>query len=117
LTDALNKGSSSSSSSKTTENSSGNTRSGSTDFPLGRLIQEASKRRLALTRIGVRFGGSLTSVQAERLRERASGANDLGERLAVRGADALDVLADAISSLDSDLAKIKAKLTAGFDFI
>jgi predicted unusual protein kinase regulating ubiquinone biosynthesis (AarF/ABC1/UbiB family) len=82
---------------------------------VGKLVQEAAKRRLALARIGMRFGGSLASVQAKRLRERASGVkqgkgethkvSELAERLAVRGADRLEELADSISSFDSNLAQ------------
>lgn len=82
---------------------------------VGKIIQEAAKRRLALARIGVRFGGSLASIHAERLRERAAkkaaggdkhnNISELAELLAVRGAASLDELADIISSLDSELAK------------
>lgn len=84
-------------------------RSGASGSPvdIGRLIQEASKRRRALARIGVRFGGSLTHVQAERLRERAKkrGGGQIAERLAGRSAETLEALADAISSLDRNLAE------------
>merc|ERR1712238_448166 len=38
---------------------------------IGKFAREASKRRFALARIGVRFTGTLASVQAERLRDRA----------------------------------------------
>jgi predicted unusual protein kinase regulating ubiquinone biosynthesis (AarF/ABC1/UbiB family) len=98
---------------------------------IGTLVQEATKRRMALARIGMRFGGSLATVQAERLRERATRSrsaklsttaqvrgknkNDnnvtttthhvskLAERLAMRGADRLEGFADAISSFESTL--------------
>jgi len=95
---------------------------------VGTLVQEAAKRRMALARIGMRFGGSLATVQAERLRERASRSRSsessteakassknenhdntthrvskLAERLATRGADRLEGFADAISSFESTL--------------
>ena len=83
------------------------------NLPVRKLLQEASKRRLALTRIGVRFGGTLASVQAERLRERAnkgasgdndhSAPSDLEHRLASRGADTLETLVKAISNLDNNI--------------
>merc|ERR1719148_501802 len=64
---------------------------------VGKLIGEASKRRIALGRIGVRLGGSLVSVQAERLRRRVKiggddhdGISELAGRLAVTGADRLE---------------------------
>eukprot|EP00614_Pseudopedinella_elastica_P005859 CAMPEP_0172590974 /NCGR_PEP_ID=MMETSP1068-20121228/9682_1 /TAXON_ID=35684 /ORGANISM="Pseudopedinella elastica, Strain CCMP716" /LENGTH=846 /DNA_ID=CAMNT_0013387185 /DNA_START=196 /DNA_END=2736 /DNA_ORIENTATION=+ len=72
----------------------------------GGLVREAAARQTALARIGVRFGGSLASVQAERLRQRAAGAGGGGElagSLAAVGAEGLEGLASAISSLDSDL--------------
>jgi predicted unusual protein kinase regulating ubiquinone biosynthesis (AarF/ABC1/UbiB family) len=84
---------------------------------IGRLAREAAKRRIALARVGVRFGGVLVSVQAERLRERASSGitqtNDdhhrpvtkLAERLATNRADRLEALADAITNFDNELAK------------
>lgn len=107
LTDALNNGSN-------TGRDSNSFRNRSADSPVdaGRLIQQASKRRLALARIGARFGGSLVHVNAKRLRERSSsvdkkGGEAIAERLAGRGADTLEALADAISSLDSFLAKMK----------
>jgi len=81
---------------------------------VGKLIGEASKRRIALGRIGVRLGGSLVSVQAERLRRRVKiggddhdGISELAGRLAVTGADRLEGLASAISSLDDNIAKRK----------
>jgi len=81
---------------------------------VGKLAREAAKRRIALGRIAVRFGGSLASVQAERLRARANGdqiggvkhdVSELAGRLAARGAVSFEGLADAISSLDSDLSR------------
>merc|ERR1712238_617212 len=76
---------------------------------VGKLIGEASKRR-----IGVRLGGSLVSVQAERLRRRVKiggddhdGISELAGRLAVTGADRLEGLASAISSLNDSIAKRK----------
>mmetsp|Transcript_13308 Transcript_13308/g.28235 ORF Transcript_13308/g.28235 Transcript_13308/m.28235 type:complete len:141 (+) Transcript_13308:1180-1602(+) len=81
--------------------------SGSTGSPadLGRLVQEATKRRRALTRIGFSFGGSLTNIQAKRLRERSAGLKESGddlvaEKLAGQGAEALEALAGALSFLD-----------------
>ena len=64
LTDALGNGQSGTDTSEF--------RSGSAESPIGigRVFQEASKRWRALARIGVRFGSSLTHVQARRLRER-----------------------------------------------
>mmetsp|Transcript_16533 Transcript_16533/g.33920 ORF Transcript_16533/g.33920 Transcript_16533/m.33920 type:complete len:926 (+) Transcript_16533:142-2919(+) len=80
---------------------------------IGKLAREAGKRRLALARIGVRFGKTMASVQAERLRERSSSANhkkdpnvaELAELLASDGAERLEALADAINSIDNELAK------------
>ena len=81
---------------------------------VGKLAREVAKRRIALGRIAVRFGGSLASVQAERLRARANGdqiggvkhdVSELAGRLAARGAVSFEGLADAISSLDSDLSR------------
>jgi len=80
---------------------------------IGLLAREAGKRRLALARVGVRFGGTMVSIQAERLRERSSSSGsekdrqvaELAERLASNGAKRLEVLADAINSFDNELAK------------
>jgi predicted unusual protein kinase regulating ubiquinone biosynthesis (AarF/ABC1/UbiB family) len=107
-----------------------NSNDGDAAASVGKLVQEAAKRRIALARIGMRFGGSLASVQAERLRERAStsggtqerghgngngngkdvnvahhGVSKLVVRLATRGADRLEGFADAISSVESNLGK------------
>jgi len=76
------------------------------------VAREAAARQSALMRIGVRFGGSLASVQAEHLRQRAgsrergraAGVSDFAQRLAVAGATGLEGLASAMSSLDGDLA-------------
>jgi predicted unusual protein kinase regulating ubiquinone biosynthesis (AarF/ABC1/UbiB family) len=88
-----------------------------TSSTIGKLAREAAKRRIALARVGVRFGGVLVSVQAERLRERASSGitqtNDdhhrpitkLAERLATNRADRLEALADAITDFDNKIAK------------
>jgi len=102
LTDAVSRGGST--------GTSTNELSSSLDVP--RLLQEANKRQRALGRIGLRFGESLTHVQAKRLRDRAAGVktewNDaIKERLATRGAETLEALAEALSSLDSSLAKRK----------
>jgi len=90
---------------------------------IGKLVQETAKRRLALARIGMRFGGSLASVQAERLRSRSSGTKgklvknmgakesetdlvtELAKQLANVGADRLEEVADAIASVESNLGK------------
>lgn len=78
---------------------------------LVRVLQEGNKRQRALARIGLRFGGSFTHVQAKRLRERAgvkkNGDDTIREILANQGADTLEALADAISTLDSSLANRK----------
>eukprot|EP00984_Skeletonema_dohrnii_P006492 scaffold2327_cov112-Skeletonema_dohrnii-CCMP3373.AAC.6 len=103
LTDAVSKGRST--------GTSTNEPSSSLDVP--RLLQEANKRQRALGRIGLRFGESLTHVQAKRLRDRAAGVKKtngddaIKERLATRGAETLEALAEALSSLDSSLAKRK----------
>ena len=74
---------------------------------LRKLIQEASKRRQSLTRIGLRFGGSLASVQAERLRERGSAArgSDVAGKLAEAGAGGLERFAKIITDLDNEASK------------
>ena len=102
LTDAVSRGGST--------GTSTNELSSSLDVP--RLLQEANKRQRALGRIGLRFGESLTHVQAKRLRDRAAGVKTEGndavkERLATRGAETLEALAEALSSIDSSLAKRK----------
>jgi hypothetical protein len=78
---------------------------------LVRVLQEGNKRQRALARIGLRFGGSITHVQAKRLRERAgvkkNGDDTIRERLANQGADTLEALADAISTLESSLSNRK----------
>jgi len=76
-----------------------------TNNNLPKLLQEGSKRSRALTRIGVRLGGSLASVQAERLRNRRENASPLAGRLARQGADSLETLADLIVSLDHRLGQ------------
>jgi len=62
-----------------THNNSNNSKKGAlmggsttTMETIGKLAREASQRRFALARIGVRFTGTLASVQAERLRDRAA---------------------------------------------
>lgn len=80
---------------------------------IGKVVKEAAKRRIALARIGVRFGGTMASVQAERLRERASSAehepdrnvSELTELLALNGAERLEALSKVIHSFDDELAK------------
>jgi hypothetical protein len=98
LTDLLNAGRSNGS----IKQSSGSGNTGS--LPFGKLIEEASKRRQALARVGLRFGGSLVNVQAERLRER-SGNSELTKQLALSSAETLDALAEAISNVDRNLSK------------
>eukprot|EP00585_Thalassiosira_rotula_P020606 CAMPEP_0196195050 /NCGR_PEP_ID=MMETSP0912-20130531/345_1 /TAXON_ID=49265 /ORGANISM="Thalassiosira rotula, Strain GSO102" /LENGTH=478 /DNA_ID=CAMNT_0041467473 /DNA_START=20 /DNA_END=1456 /DNA_ORIENTATION=- len=111
LTDALSNGQSGTA-------ATSESRSGSAESPIGigRVFQQASKRRRALARIGVRFGGSLTHVQARRLRERSGASGDIangagGEAIAARlasiGANTLESLADRLSTLDGDLADRK----------
>eukprot|EP00531_Pseudo-nitzschia_arenysensis_P006025 CAMPEP_0116132988 /NCGR_PEP_ID=MMETSP0329-20121206/9859_1 /TAXON_ID=697910 /ORGANISM="Pseudo-nitzschia arenysensis, Strain B593" /LENGTH=860 /DNA_ID=CAMNT_0003627575 /DNA_START=258 /DNA_END=2840 /DNA_ORIENTATION=- len=85
---------------------------GATDV-IGNVAREVAKRRTALARIGVRFGGTMASVQAERLRDRASSADrhsdrnvaQLAERLALNGAERLEELSQAIHLLDDELGK------------
>ena len=74
-------------------------------FPVNRILRETAKRRSSLTRIGARFGRSLATVQAERLRERVddySGTEtgDLKQLVALRGAETLEVLIENISRWD-----------------
>ena len=100
---------------RSTGTTSANANEPASPIDLVRVMQEGNKRQRALARIGLRFGGSLTHVQAKRLRERA-GVKKSGddtntirvrERLANQGADTLEALADAISTLDSSLANRK----------
>ena len=80
---------------------------------LGNAAKEVAKRRMALARIGVRFGGTMASVQAERLRDRASSADrhsdrnvaQLAELLALNGAERLEELSEAIHSFDGELGR------------
>ena len=81
---------------------------------VGNVAREAAKRRVAFARVGVRLGGSLASVHAERLRERArvngrsankNDISELGSRLAARGAESLEGLEDLISSVDANLGR------------
>ena len=74
---------------------------------LNSLLREATARRAALTRTGVRFGGTLAATQAERLRQRSGSdaqLSDLAARLAAAGATGLESVANAIVSLDESLA-------------
>jgi Spy/CpxP family protein refolding chaperone len=74
---------------------------------LNSLLREATARRAALTRTGVRFGGTLAATQAERLRQRSGSdaqVSDLAARLAAAGATGLENVASAIVSLDESLA-------------
>ena len=90
------------------------------DVNIGRIVEEASKRRIALARMGVRFSGKMVSIQAERLREKASAAavntgttgrhnkvevSELAQILAKQGAQQLEAVAGAIGSLDDDLGE------------
>jgi hypothetical protein len=101
LTDLINAGRSNSSN---TQQEFGGISPGNNNLPFGKLIEEASKRRQALARVGLRFGGSLVNVQAERLRER-SGKSELTKQLAWSSAETLDALAEVISNLDRNLSK------------
>ena len=105
LSEALSKG----------QVSTGGTSPTSNSLSLGdtsRLLQEANKRQRALARIGLRFGGSLADVQAKRLRERGAAIKEkrsdaITERLAGQGANTLEFLANALSSIDRSLATRK----------
>jgi predicted unusual protein kinase regulating ubiquinone biosynthesis (AarF/ABC1/UbiB family) len=77
---------------------------GNDKMPLDKVIQEAFKRRQSIARIGLRFGGMLVNVQAERLRERSSNS-EIAKQLTLSGADTLDSVVEAISNLDSTLSK------------
>ena len=68
-----------------------------------KIIQEAFERRQALTRIGLRFSGSLVNVQADRLRERTE-TSELAKVFALRGADTCDAVAKIIADLDITLS-------------
>jgi predicted unusual protein kinase regulating ubiquinone biosynthesis (AarF/ABC1/UbiB family) len=78
-----------------------------------KVAKEVAKRRLALARIGVRFGGTMASVQAERLRDRASSVErqqnlnvaELSQILAQNGAERFDELSEALHSFDNELGK------------
>ena len=68
-------------------------------------MREGVRVRGRLARIGVRFGGSLASAQAERLR--AKGEGELSEAaalLASASAARCEGVASAIGDLDRDLA-------------
>ena len=87
---------------------SSNLSSGNSSIGPTRIIEEASKRQTALTRIGLRFGSSLANVQSKRLRQRAENGSKnevVRDRLAEQGADALDFLSSTISSIDKRLGK------------
>jgi len=75
---------------------------------LRKLVDEVAARRLALARIGVRFGSTLAATQAERLRERGNDEgvklSTLAGRLAENGADTLDSMSEALTSLDEALS-------------
>ena len=70
------------------------------------VIEGAIARRAALARTGVRFGGELAAVQAERLREREADAqlSELATRLAAAGAVGLEGAARSLALLDKGLA-------------
>ena len=74
------------------------------------LVSFASERRVALARTGVRFGGSLATAQAERLRLRGredqGQLSELAARLAAAGAEGLEGVASAIASIDEGLAAV-----------
>lgn len=87
---------------------SSNLSSGNSSVSPVRIIEEASKRQTALTRIGLRFGSSLANVQAKRLRQRSENGSKnevVRDRLAEQGADVLDLLSSTISSIDKRLGK------------
>jgi len=100
-------------SSSTNSNNEDKSRGNGVTNNIGNVAKEVAKRRLALARIGVRFGGTMASVQAERLRDRASSAGrqsdrnvaQLAEILARNGAERLEELSEAIHSFDDELGK------------
>ena len=68
------------------------------------LVGEAAARRTALARTGLRFGSTLATLQAERLREQEGDVrtSDLASQLAAAGAGGLERVASAISSADEN---------------
>ena len=68
------------------------------------IVGEAAARRTALARTGLRFGSTLATLQAERLREQEGDVrtSDLASQLAAAGAGGLERVASAISSADEN---------------
>ena len=65
---------------------------------------EAAARRTALARTGLRFGSTLATLQAERLRQQEGDArtSDLASQLAAASAGGLERVASAISAADEN---------------
>merc|ERR1712048_71273 len=72
------------------------------------LARQVAARRTALARIGARFSSTLAATQAERLRQRGRNSSGvvspLAGRLAVDGAQRLDLIAETIASLERTFA-------------
>jgi len=83
---------------------------------LSTLSNAATERRSALARTGVRFGRTVASTQAERLRQKLDGGDelsDLARRLGAASAVGLEGAAKSLSLLDRGLATSSA--TGGGD--
>ena len=80
----------------------------SSSHTMGPMV--AAARRTALTRTGLRFGSTLATLQAERLRQQEGDAqtSDLATQLAAASAGQLERVASAISSADENLAAARA---------
>jgi hypothetical protein len=75
------------------------------------LVGEAAARRTALARTGLRFGSTLATLQAERLRLQEGDArtSDLASQLAAASAGGLERVASAISSADENFGAGRAE--------
>ena len=75
------------------------------------LVGEAAARRTALARTGLRFGSTLATLQAERLRQQEGDArtSDLASQLAAASAGGLERVASAISSADENFGAGRAE--------
>ena len=74
------------------------------------LVGEAAARRTALARTGLRFGSTLATLQAERLRQQEGDArtSELATQLAAASAGGLERVASAISSAEENFAAGRA---------
>ena len=74
------------------------------------LVGEAAARRTALARTGLRFGSTLATLQAERLRQQEGDVrtSDLASQLAAASAGGLERVASAISSADENFGAERA---------